>query len=119
MLPVERPLANFSNSALVMTVWQSPGEVFAAAEAGFAVPVLAAAVFGIAGQTPLTVMTGALDGTEAELSGGADGLSGIAPPGACPIAAGGGAPCGACAHTRVAKKTHTSQLLRICRFLQN
>jgi hypothetical protein len=66
-----KAFASFSNSALVITVLQSPEDVFS--EAAFApavVAVFAAVALGCAGQTPLIVNTGALAGTEADVSAG-------------------------------------------------
>jgi hypothetical protein len=69
-----RPLARVSNSALVIVVLQSAGVlgvVVLVSAAGFTVaPFAAAAGRGLAGQTPSMVMTTALAGTDAELSGG-------------------------------------------------
>src|ERR1700757_3611518 len=100
-----RLLASCSNCSLVMTVLQSAGEVLAGvfAEAGLAAAPLAAAGLGCAAHTPSMVRTGALAGTDAEVSGRAAG-------------AGGGT---ACPHAIVASKAHSSQLLPITHFLQD
>jgi len=74
-----------------------------AAVAGLAGVPLAAAALGVAGHTPLTVITAAVSGTEADVSAGATGA-------AC---GGWGALGGAWPHASVPSKTHSSQLFRI------
>src|SRR5260221_14215161 len=73
----ETPFASFSNSALVITVLQSAGEAFAAgafdAVSDVAAAALGAAAFGVAGHTPITVITAASAGKGSEVSGGAGG----------------------------------------------
>src|SRR4029077_4903289 len=68
-------LASFSNWALVMTVLQSAGGVFAAGGfggvAGLGEVAVAAAGLGCGGHTPTTVITAASAGTDAEVSTGA------------------------------------------------
>ena len=88
-----------------------------AVPAGFAA---AAVVFGFAGQTPSTVITAAVAGTDAEVSGAAWGGACICiafPAGAA--CAGGGVPGAACPQASVPDKTHNSQLIRIKYFLQD
>jgi hypothetical protein len=108
----DTPLASFSNSALVITVWQSPAGVFAAgvfaAVCGFDAVALAAAAVGCVEHTPLTVITAAVGGTAAELSAGAwAGRDGE------------GAPGTACPQASVPNKTHINHLSRINHFLQD
>jgi hypothetical protein len=96
-----KPLASFSNSALVITVLQSVAGLFSpvdfAAVAGFA-----AAGLGCGEHTPLTVMTAAAGGTAAELSAGVwVGWGGAGLPGM------------ACPHASVPNRTHINPLLRI------
>src|SRR5271170_6032190 len=137
-----RAPASFSNSALVMIVLQSAAgafvaavfvaAVFVAAVAGFAAVPLTVAVFGCAAQTPVMVITAALSGTDADVSGPAGacciggpacGLAiglGAWPalPGTAAGVAGGGVPGAACPQARVPNRTHSSQLLRITLVLQ-
>src|SRR5258708_9447045 len=124
-----RPFASRSNSAFVITVLQSGEDALEPCAVVFSAPALSEAVLlGAAvvvlagtGHTPLIVNTGASGGTDADLSTGAAGGVWAAAgfPGACPACAGGGAARGACPHARVPSNTHTSQLLRINRFLQD
>jgi hypothetical protein len=97
---------------LVMTVLQSAGGLFAvgvfAVVAGFAAVAVAAAGLGCGGHTPITVITAASAGTEAEVSTGAWAGCG-----------GGGALGAACPQASVPNKTHISQLLPITDFLQD
>src|SRR5579863_4362142 len=113
-----KPAASFSNSALVMVVLQSAAGVFVAL-AGFAAVPLAAAGLGCAGQTPWIVITTAVGGTAAAVSGSfcAPGFIHIGPPGIWEC--GGGVPGAACPQANVANRTHNSQLLRIRKFLQD
>src|SRR5579864_1476696 len=76
----DKPLAIFSNSALVMMVLQSAGFLDADAAGALAAgaPSLppagfCAGVFGAGGHTPLMVSTGASGGTAAGFSAGAAG----------------------------------------------
>src|ERR1700722_9886503 len=104
--------ANFSNWALVITVLQSAAGVLVSAAlvevAGFAAVPVAAAGFGCAGHTPITVITAASGGTSAEVSAGA--WAGCV---------GGGALGAACPQASVPNRTHISQLLPIILFLQD
>src|SRR5580704_5787522 len=114
------PFSNLSNSSLVMTVLHSP--VGAAAAVFPAVVVLAAAPVTEAGRgrgahTPFTVITAAVGGTEADVSGGAEAI-GEAMPGIGPGCAGGGVPGPPCPQTNVPNKAHSSQRIRITHFLQ-
>jgi hypothetical protein len=91
--------------------------------AGFAGVPLAAA--GLGGHTPMIVITAAVSGTEADVSGGACGAGGVCGfpifivlPGPAPGAA-GGALGAACPQASAPDKTHISQLLRISHFLQD
>ena len=107
-----KPLASFSNSALVITVLQSVAGLFSAGDvaavAGFAAAPFAAAGLGCGEHTPLTVMTAAVGGTAAEVSAGV-----------CVDWGGAGLPGTACPHASVPNKTHINQLLRIICFLQD
>jgi hypothetical protein len=100
---------------------QSAAGVFAAGAlaAGFAAVPLAVAGFGA--HTPITVITAAFGGTEADISGGAGGACGFGMllPGTGPAAAGGGALGAACPQASVPNRTHISQLLLIIHFLQD
>src|ERR1700678_211460 len=103
----ESAVAIFSNSLRVITVLQSAG-FFAAVLAGAAavlpaVPVREVALVGVAGQTPMIVITAASSGISAAVG---------TVVGAPPFRASGGLG-GACPQTIVADNTHSSQLLRI------
>src|SRR5208282_2464838 len=115
------PLTNLSNSSLVTTVLQSAAAAAEVAAPAFpagavfaAVPV-AAAGFGRGAQTPLTVITAAVGGTDADVSGPAAGPCGPAMPGTGPGCAAGGPPC---PQANVPNRAHSSQRLRITHFLQ-
>src|SRR5579859_3850696 len=104
-----------------MTVLQSAAGALAGAFS--AVADLAAAVFGLSGHTPVMVSTAAVAGTEADVSGGAAGACGpsvAAGPGCAGEGWRGGGTLGAaCPQARVPNRTHSSQLLRIGRILQD
>src|ERR1700683_3346792 len=103
----ESALAIFSNSFRVITILQSAG-FFAAVLLGAAGvfpagPGRELALVGVAGQTPMIVITAAFSGISAALGTVA---------GAAPFGARGGLG-GACPQAIVADNTHNSQLLRI------
>src|SRR5579864_4300365 len=107
-----------------MTVLHSPVGVvvvFSAVADFAAVPAaaFAAAGLGFAGHTPFTVITAASGGTAAEVSGGCAGACGLAIFSGAPACCAGGVPGAACPQASVPNRTHTSQLLRICHFLQD
>src|SRR5205807_1774082 len=79
------------------------------AEAGFSAAVVPFAAAGLGAQTPSTVITAALAGTEADVSGGGACFCG----GAIFPGAGGGVPGAACPQAIVPNRTHINQPLRI------
>src|SRR5579862_4285906 len=102
-----RLLASCSNCALVITVLQSAEDLVGVlSDAGLAEVPLAAAGLGWGAHTPSMVSTGALAGTDAEVSTGAGGVAAV-----------GGGPAGAaCPHAIVVSKAHSTQLLPITHF---
>src|SRR5258708_5899003 len=104
-----------------MTVLQSAAGALEGSFAAFAAVVVGDVVFAAVvvlagGHTPLIVNTAASGGSDADLSGAAGGAWTAAGfPGAWLGCADGGF----CPHAKAPSNTHSSQLLRINRFLQD